>query len=261
MRFVLRARESRWLAPAAVGVAVLLTLVLTAGPIRLAGAAPVAAFERYVVTPLTTANGLAEVLLAATPLIFTGLAVAVAFRVGYYNIGVEGQFLAGAMATTAVALLDAGPARGRRAAGRAGRRRAGRGGVGVPARVPAPAVRHRRGGHHPAAQPRGGAAAAGAAERAVAQPRDRVPRLRALRRRATCCRRCSAPGCTPGCCSGWCWSPSPPSSCSRRRWACGCARPGSRRRRRSSPASRSGCCSGAARWSPGRWPGSAARRR
>ena len=49
-----RAREPRWLAPAAVGVAVLLTLVLTAGPIRLAGAAPVAAFERYLITPLTT---------------------------------------------------------------------------------------------------------------------------------------------------------------------------------------------------------------
>ena len=104
MRFVLRGREPRWLAPAAVGVAVLLTLVLTALPIRLAGAAPVSAFERYVITPLTTPNGIAEVLLAATPLIFTGLAVAVAFRVGYYNIGAEGQFLAGAMATTAVAL-------------------------------------------------------------------------------------------------------------------------------------------------------------
>ena len=104
MRFVLRGREPRWLAPAAVGVAVLLTLVLTALPIRLAGAAPLAAFERYVITPLTTPNGIAEVLLAATPLIFTGLAVAVAFRVGYYNIGAEGQFLAGAMATTAVAL-------------------------------------------------------------------------------------------------------------------------------------------------------------
>ena len=54
MRLVRRAREPRWLAPAAVGVAVLLTLVLTAGPIRLAGAAPVAAFERYLITPLTT---------------------------------------------------------------------------------------------------------------------------------------------------------------------------------------------------------------
>ena len=42
---------------------------------------------------------------------------------------------------------------------------------------------------------------------------------------------------------GWCWSPSPPSSCWPRRWACGCARPGSRRRRRSSPA-----CRWAAQW-------------
>ena len=96
MRLVLRSREPRWLAPAAVGVAVLLTLVLTAGPIRLAGAAPLSAFERYVISPLTTGNGIAEVLLAATPLLFTGLAVAIAFRVGYYNIGAEGQFLAGA---------------------------------------------------------------------------------------------------------------------------------------------------------------------
>jgi general nucleoside transport system permease protein len=104
MRFVLRGREPRWLAAAAVGCAIVATLALTAGPIRLAGAAPLSAFERYVVSPLTTANGIAEVLLAATPLIFTGLAVAIAFRVGYYNIGAEGQFLAGAMATTAVAL-------------------------------------------------------------------------------------------------------------------------------------------------------------
>lgn len=100
MRVLLRARESRWLAPAAVGVAVLLTLLLTAGPIRLAGANPVAAYQRYLVTPLTTVGGLNEVLLASTPLIFTGLAVAIAFRVGYYNIGAEGQFLAGAAAAT-----------------------------------------------------------------------------------------------------------------------------------------------------------------
>ena len=43
------------------------TLALTAGPIRLAGAAPLSAFERYVGTPLTTANGIAEVLLSAIP--------------------------------------------------------------------------------------------------------------------------------------------------------------------------------------------------
>ncbi|WP_022885546.1 ABC transporter permease [Glaciibacter superstes] len=100
MRIMLRARESRWLAPAAVLVAVVITLLLTAGPIRLAGANPVAAYQRYLVTPLTTVNGLSEVLLASTPLIFTGLAVAIAFRVGYFNIGAEGQYLAGAVAAT-----------------------------------------------------------------------------------------------------------------------------------------------------------------
>lgn len=100
MRFVRRAVEPRWLAPVAAGAAVVLTLLLTAGPIRLAGANPLASFERYLLTPLTTAAGVGEVLLAATPLLFTGLAVAIAFRVGYYNIGAEGQFIVGAIAAS-----------------------------------------------------------------------------------------------------------------------------------------------------------------
>lgn len=43
-------------------------------------------------------------LVRATPLILTGLAVALAFRAGVFNIGAEGQFLVGAAAGTAVAL-------------------------------------------------------------------------------------------------------------------------------------------------------------
>lgn len=43
-------------------------------------------------------------LVRATPLILTGLAVAVAFRAGVFNIGAEGQFLVGAASGTAVAL-------------------------------------------------------------------------------------------------------------------------------------------------------------
>ena len=104
MKILLRARDSRWLVPAAIAGAVLLTALLTAGPIRLTGASPLAAYERYLVTPLTTLTGLGDVLLASTPLIFAGLAVAVAFRVGYFNIGAEGQFLAGTIAATLPAL-------------------------------------------------------------------------------------------------------------------------------------------------------------
>jgi simple sugar transport system permease protein len=43
-------------------------------------------------------------LVRAVPLLLTGCAVAVAFRAGVFNIGAEGQLLAGATAATAVAL-------------------------------------------------------------------------------------------------------------------------------------------------------------
>ncbi len=46
----------------------------------------------------------ADMLVRATPLILAGLAVALAFRGGVFNIGAEGQLLAGAAASTAVTL-------------------------------------------------------------------------------------------------------------------------------------------------------------
>src|SRR2546423_1228233 len=44
-------------------------------------------------------------LVRATPLILTGLAVTIAFRAGVFNIGAEGQFLAGAACAAAVGVL------------------------------------------------------------------------------------------------------------------------------------------------------------
>ncbi|UBF23694.1 ABC transporter permease [Kovacikia minuta CCNUW1] len=43
---------------------------------------------------------ISETLSRATPLIFTGLGVAIAFRARFWNIGAEGQFYAGAIAAT-----------------------------------------------------------------------------------------------------------------------------------------------------------------
>lgn len=100
IRLVVRGREPRWLAPVLVAGAVAATYVLTAAPIRAAGANPAAAYRRYVITPLTTGGSIGEVLLTSTPLLFTGLSVAIAFRAGFFNIGAEGQFLAGAVAAT-----------------------------------------------------------------------------------------------------------------------------------------------------------------
>jgi simple sugar transport system permease protein len=47
-------------------------------------------------------------LVRATPLVLTGLAVAIALRAGVFNIGAEGQFLVGAVAAAAIALSAEG---------------------------------------------------------------------------------------------------------------------------------------------------------
>jgi simple sugar transport system permease protein len=48
--------------------------------------------------PLTTWGGIEKVLVQTTPLIFAGLAVAIAFKCDVFNIGVEGQLYAGGLA-------------------------------------------------------------------------------------------------------------------------------------------------------------------
>jgi simple sugar transport system permease protein len=53
-------------------------------------------------------NPISESLLAATPLIFTGLAVALGFRAGLFNIGAEGQLYLGAIFATWVGFAITG---------------------------------------------------------------------------------------------------------------------------------------------------------
>lgn len=53
-------------------------------------------------------NPVSESLLSATPLIFTGLAVALGFRSGLFNIGAEGQLYMGAMFATYVGFAVSG---------------------------------------------------------------------------------------------------------------------------------------------------------
>ena len=58
-----------------------------------------------------TGYGIGQTLFRATPLVFTGLAVALGFRAGLFNIGVEGQlYLGGLAAAVAGAALGAWPA-------------------------------------------------------------------------------------------------------------------------------------------------------
>jgi ABC-type uncharacterized transport system permease subunit len=55
-----------------------------------------------------TLNPLSETVVSATPLIFTGLSVALAFRVGLFNIGAEGQLYLGALLAVIVGFAFTG---------------------------------------------------------------------------------------------------------------------------------------------------------
>lgn len=98
LRLQQRAARPRGFAVTLPLLAVGLTFVLTAGFVLAAGASPLSAYREFFVTPLSSEFRFLEVLVSATPLLFTGAAVAIAFRAGYWNIGAEGQLLCGAIA-------------------------------------------------------------------------------------------------------------------------------------------------------------------
>ncbi|KUP91613.1 ABC transporter permease [Tritonibacter horizontis] len=79
--------------------AVLAALVLAAGLIAAAGVNPLSAYAAMLKGALGSRLSVTELLTRATPLILTGLAAAVAFRARLWNIGGEGQFYLGALAT------------------------------------------------------------------------------------------------------------------------------------------------------------------
>ncbi|MET0773092.1 MAG: ABC transporter permease, partial [Candidatus Limnocylindrales bacterium] len=90
--------------PVAIG-AILATVGITTLAFLLAGANPIEGYYQFLVAPLTSQFRLLEVLVASTPLLLAGLAVAIAFRAGYWNIGAEGQLLAGAMAAGGLGMV------------------------------------------------------------------------------------------------------------------------------------------------------------
>ena len=84
-----------WLSP----VMALVLTVFTGGVIFLAmGKDPSTALYIYFVEPLTPTSGLSEVAVKAGPLILIGIGLSFGFRAGVWNIGAEGQYIAGAIA-------------------------------------------------------------------------------------------------------------------------------------------------------------------
>ena len=80
-------------------VAVASALAVGAVFILAIGGNPIDTYALLIGSALSWPDGIGYTLFLATPLIFTGLAVAVAFRAGLLNIGAEGQLYVAAFAT------------------------------------------------------------------------------------------------------------------------------------------------------------------
>ncbi len=94
-----------WASPLLALVATILCGMLLFG---LLGKSPWQAVSMFFVEPLATKRGVAEVLLKATPLALAAIGLALCFRANVWNIGAEGQLIAGSIAAAAVALGGGG---------------------------------------------------------------------------------------------------------------------------------------------------------
>ena len=89
-------------------VAVLCALIVGSIVVLLIGDDPIETYRLLLGSAFSWPDGVGYTLFYATPLIFTGLAVAVAFRCGLLNIGAEGQLYVAAFATAWVGIELAG---------------------------------------------------------------------------------------------------------------------------------------------------------
>jgi simple sugar transport system permease protein len=78
------------------------SLIIMMAIVALFGASPVTALSAWLRGAVGSAAGLTDSLLEATPLLLTGLGVALAFRCHLWNIGAEGQLLVGSLAAVCV---------------------------------------------------------------------------------------------------------------------------------------------------------------
>jgi len=84
-------------------------LLISVAVLWMSGVGPVGIYEEFILYTFFNAKGLSNVLVECTPLILVGLSAALAFRVQFWNIGLEGQLILGGMGAAFFALNDFGP--------------------------------------------------------------------------------------------------------------------------------------------------------
>jgi ABC-type uncharacterized transport system permease subunit len=99
-----RLRQPRWLSFAVPFLSVLVAFALIALVLVTTGHDPWRTYRRTFTAAFDGSAAWNDTLTLATPLIFTGLAAAVAFRMQLFNIGAEGQLYIGALCASGAAI-------------------------------------------------------------------------------------------------------------------------------------------------------------
>src|SRR6266851_4667217 len=82
-------------------------LAISVGVLAVAGIAPGTLIDELAGT--LNADSLRAVLVQAAPLVLVGLGASLAFRIGFWNLGLEGQMIFGGIAATGVSIYPVGP--------------------------------------------------------------------------------------------------------------------------------------------------------
>lgn len=106
---VRRQQTSFWLSVGSYAGGLFAGLAISAFLLIRAGVPPGTLVDEFLVTAFFTSSGFAQTATVALPLAMVGLASALAMRVRFWNIGIEGQLWAGAVAATWVAIGQIGP--------------------------------------------------------------------------------------------------------------------------------------------------------
>ena len=108
IRIEKRLQQRRWLMVAVPLGSLVVAFAAIAVLLAATGHSPSSAFRRLFRAAYLDDGAMANTLITATPLAFTGLAAAVAFRMKLFNIGAEGQLYFGAIGASGIAILLAG---------------------------------------------------------------------------------------------------------------------------------------------------------
>lgn len=102
-----RQNLSPWKQAIFVGGSLIIGLAISVGILAMAGISPLTLGSEL--ASVLSAESLRGVLVQAAPLVLVGLGASLAFRIGFWNLGIEGQMIFGGIFAAAVSIYEIGP--------------------------------------------------------------------------------------------------------------------------------------------------------